>query len=49
LVPESATFAGRHGDGLITTGGKEPDVYRQILKNFEAGARGQGKDPSKIP
>lgn len=49
LVPASAAFAGKHGDGLITTGGKEPEVYRQIMKNFEAGAKSQGKDPSKMP
>ncbi len=49
MSPESSKFAGQYGDGLITTGGHEPDVYRQIMENFEAGAKEQGKDPSKMP
>jgi coenzyme F420-dependent glucose-6-phosphate dehydrogenase len=48
LSPGSATFAGKYGDGLITVGGKQPDLYRQIMKNFEEGARSIGKDPSKM-
>ena len=49
LVPNSAHFAGQHGDGLITVGGEEPDTYRQILANFEAGARAAHKDPARMP
>jgi coenzyme F420-dependent glucose-6-phosphate dehydrogenase len=49
MVPNSAHFAGKYGDGLITVGGGEPDTYRQILENFEAGAREAGKDPSRMP
>lgn len=49
LVPDSAHFAGKYGDGLITVGGDEPDRYREILKRFEAGAREAGKDPSRMP
>ncbi len=49
LVPESAKFAGRYGDGLITVGGDEPEVYRKLLDSFEAGAREAGKDPDKMP
>ncbi|MDB6160469.1 MAG: family F420-dependent class oxidoreductase [Gammaproteobacteria bacterium] len=49
LVPDSAHFAGKHGDGLITVGGDEPDTYRQIIENFEAGAREAGKDPARMP
>src|SRR3954452_7072052 len=49
MVPESAAFAGRYGDGLITVGGQEPDVYRQMLRQFEEGARAAGKDPSRLP
>ncbi len=49
LVPESAEFAGRVGDGLITVGGKSMEVYRALLKNFERGARDAGKDPAKLP
>lgn len=49
LVPESAAFAGAHGDGMITAGGKPPQVYRQIIEQFEAGARQAGKDPAGMP
>jgi coenzyme F420-dependent glucose-6-phosphate dehydrogenase len=49
LVPESADFAGTYGDGLITVGGKQPDLYRQLIKNFESAARAAGKDPSTMP
>src|SRR5581483_322323 len=35
LTPGSAAFAGRHGDGLITVGGKEPQIYQQLLTQFE--------------
>jgi coenzyme F420-dependent glucose-6-phosphate dehydrogenase len=49
LVPDSAHFAGKHGDGLITVGGEEPDTYRQIIANFEAGAREASKDPARMP
>jgi coenzyme F420-dependent glucose-6-phosphate dehydrogenase len=49
LVPQSAAYAGKHGDGLITTGGKPPELYQQIIKNFEMGAREAGKDPTRMP
>lgn len=49
LVPESAGFAGKYGDGLITVGGKQPEMYQQLLKNFERAAREAGKDPSSMP
>ncbi len=49
LVPDSAHFAGQHCDGLFTVGGKQPDVYREIIKNFEQGARAAGKDPAHMP
>ena len=48
LVPASAEFAGKYADGLFTVGGKQPDVYRQLLKNFEQGARSAGKDPARM-
>ncbi|GLV58170.1 F420-dependent glucose-6-phosphate dehydrogenase [Dictyobacter sp. S3.2.2.5] len=48
LVPHSAEFAGRYGDGLWTVGGKKPDLYQGIIKNFETAARAAGKDPSKM-
>jgi coenzyme F420-dependent glucose-6-phosphate dehydrogenase len=49
MVPNSARFAGNHGDGLITVGGKEPDQYCEILRNFADGAREAGKDPGDMP
>jgi coenzyme F420-dependent glucose-6-phosphate dehydrogenase len=49
LVPSSAAFAGHYGDGLITIGGKEPDLYRQLLERFEQGARDAGQDPARMP
>ncbi len=49
LVPDSARFAGQHGDGLITVGGKEPQVYEELLGAFEEAARQAGKDPSQMP
>jgi coenzyme F420-dependent glucose-6-phosphate dehydrogenase len=44
MVPNSAPFAGKHGDGLITVGGEEPETYRAIFDKFEAGARAAGKN-----
>jgi coenzyme F420-dependent glucose-6-phosphate dehydrogenase len=49
MVPNSATFAGQYGDGLITVGGEEPETYRAILANFEARAQKSGKDPKRMP
>ncbi len=48
LVPESAAYAGKYGDGLITVGGEEDDTYKQLLKSFAAGAREAGKDADKL-
>jgi coenzyme F420-dependent glucose-6-phosphate dehydrogenase len=45
MVPESAEFAGRYGDGLITTGGEPHDLYEQLLRNFEDAARDYGREP----
>jgi coenzyme F420-dependent glucose-6-phosphate dehydrogenase len=49
MVPNSARFAGKHGDGLITVGGQQPEEYRQILRNFEAGAQEAQKDAATMP
>lgn len=49
LAPHSALFAGKYGDGLFTVGGKQPEMYRQLLKNFEQGARDGGKNPATMP
>jgi len=49
LAPHSAKFAGTYGDGLFTVGGKQPEIYRELLKNFEDAARAAGKDPTQMP
>ncbi len=49
MVPNSATFAGKHGDGLITVGGEEPETYKGIFKNFAAGAKEARKTASRMP
>jgi coenzyme F420-dependent glucose-6-phosphate dehydrogenase len=49
LTPHRAMFAGKYGDGLFSVGGKKPEVYRQMIQNFEEGAREAGKDPSRMP
>ncbi len=49
LVPESASFAGTYGDGLVTVGGEEPEHYQQLIARFEQGAREAGKDPATAP
>lgn len=49
LVPQSAHFAGKYGDGLFSVGGKQPDMYRQMLQNFAQSARQAGKDPASLP
>jgi len=49
LVPHSALFAGKYGDGLFSVGGKKPELYLQMIQNFEDGAREVGKDPSSMP
>ena len=47
LVPETSYFAGKYGDGLITAG--RTDQMRQIIANFDDGARAAGKDPEQMP
>lgn len=49
LVPNSAGFAGKYGDGLITVGGEATETYNGIFDNFIAGAKEAGKDPSRMP
>jgi coenzyme F420-dependent glucose-6-phosphate dehydrogenase len=49
MVPESAPFAGRNGDGLFTVGGQAPALYQQMFKNFDEGARAAGKQPADLP
>ncbi len=49
MVPESAHFAGEHGDGLVTTGGEEPENYKEIFKNYAAGAKAAGRSAARAP
>ena len=49
LVPASASFAGRRGQGLLTVGGKKPELYESMLAHFSEAAREAGKDPSQMP
>ncbi len=49
MVPGSAEFAGKYGDGLITVGGEEPETYNEIFENFSAGAKDMGKNPARMP
>ncbi len=49
LVPHSAEFAGVHGDGIWTTGGKQPDIYKGIIQDLETSAKKAGKDPTRMP
>jgi coenzyme F420-dependent glucose-6-phosphate dehydrogenase len=49
LVPDSATFAGMHGDGLFSVGGKPIEQLGQIIDKFEDGAVQAGKEPQNMP
>jgi coenzyme F420-dependent glucose-6-phosphate dehydrogenase len=49
MVPNSAGFAGKYGDGLITVGGEEPQTYKELLKNFDTGAKDAGKTAARLP
>jgi coenzyme F420-dependent glucose-6-phosphate dehydrogenase len=49
LVPDSADFAGRYGDGLITTAGHRPEHYQKMFKAFEQSAQAAGKDTKQMP
>lgn len=46
--PKAARLAGRIGDGLICTSGKDPALYEQLIEQLEAGAAEAGRDPAAI-
>jgi coenzyme F420-dependent glucose-6-phosphate dehydrogenase len=47
--PQTATFAGKEGDGFICTSGKGDELYRDtLLPAVDAGAREAGRDPASI-
>lgn len=49
LVPNSAATAGKYGDGLLTVGGGDVEVYQEILLNFENAISVQGRDLEDAP
>ena len=49
MVPSSAGFAGKYGDGLITVGGEDRDRYREMFANFDYAAEEAGKLGATLP
>jgi coenzyme F420-dependent glucose-6-phosphate dehydrogenase len=46
--PLAAKLAGRRGDGFISTSGKDPDLYRELMANLAEGAEKAERDPNGI-
>jgi coenzyme F420-dependent glucose-6-phosphate dehydrogenase len=46
--PLAAKLAGRRGDGFISTSGKDPDLYRELIANLAEGAEKAERDPNEI-
>ena len=46
--PLAAKLAGRRGDGFISTSGKDPDLYRELIANLAEGAEKADRDPNEI-
>jgi len=46
--PLAAKLAGRLGDGFISTSGKDPNLYRELVANLAEGARKAERDPNEI-
>lgn len=46
--PLAAKLAGRRGDGFISTSGKDPNLYRELIANLAEGAEKAGRDPGAI-
>jgi coenzyme F420-dependent glucose-6-phosphate dehydrogenase len=46
--PLAAKLAGRVGDGLIVTSGKDPELYRTLLGAMAEGAEAAGRDPGQV-
>jgi coenzyme F420-dependent glucose-6-phosphate dehydrogenase len=46
--PLAAQLAGRVGDGLIVTSGKQAELYDQLNAALQEGARAAGRDPIEI-
>jgi coenzyme F420-dependent glucose-6-phosphate dehydrogenase len=46
--PLAAKLAGRAGDGLIVTSGKDPELYAKLIAAMEEGAEAAGRDADAI-
>jgi coenzyme F420-dependent glucose-6-phosphate dehydrogenase len=46
--PLAAKLAGRRGDGFISTSGKDPDLYRELMANLAEGAEKVDRNPNEI-
>ncbi len=46
--PLAAKLAGRRGDGFISTSGKDPQLYRDLMANLAEGAEKAERDPNRI-
>jgi coenzyme F420-dependent glucose-6-phosphate dehydrogenase len=47
--PLAARLVGRKGDGFICTSGKDPELYKTLLENLQAGADKARRDISSMP
>src|ERR1700743_3086124 len=46
--PLAAKLAGRRGDGFISTSGKDPQLYKDLMANLAEGAEKAERDPAEI-
>ncbi|HWH19818.1 MAG TPA: TIGR03557 family F420-dependent LLM class oxidoreductase, partial [Solirubrobacterales bacterium] len=46
--PLAAKLAGRRGDGFISTSGKDPELYKELIANLAEGAEKAERDPAQI-
>jgi len=46
--PLAAKLAGRRGDGFISTSGKDPGLYEDLIASLAEGAEKAGRDPREI-
>ncbi|MGH2939909.1 MAG: glucose-6-phosphate dehydrogenase (coenzyme-F420) [Solirubrobacterales bacterium] len=46
--PLAAKLAGRLGDGFISTSGKDPQLYKDLMANLAEGAEKVDRDPAEI-
>jgi coenzyme F420-dependent glucose-6-phosphate dehydrogenase len=46
--PLAAKLAGRRGDGFISTSGKDPQLYKDLMANLAEGAEKVDRDPDEL-